>query len=112
MIKALLPLLLSAALLATGGARAEGNGPITVGLLVTLSGPGSVLGQHARDGFELALKQRHGRLGGRDVNLVVVDDELKPDVAAARARRLIEQDRADFVVGPIFSNVLPPSSGR
>ena len=110
-MKAVLPLLF-ATLLATTGlgasspARAEGNGPITVGVLVTLSGPGSVLGQHARDGFELALKQRHGRLGGRDVNLVVVDDELKPDVAAARARRLIEQDKADFVVGPIFSNVL------
>ena len=104
MIRVLLPFLLSALVLA--GVRAEGNGPITVGILVTLSGPGSVLGQHARDGFELALKQHGGKLGGRDVNLVVVDDELKPDVAAARARRLIEQDRADFVVGPIFSNVL------
>ena len=80
--------------------------PLTVGVLVTLSGPGAVLGQHARDGFELAVKQRGGKLGGRDVNMVVVDDELKPDVAVARARRLVEQDRADFVVGPIFSNVL------
>ena len=101
-----LPLLCSLAFAAAGPARAEGQGPLTVGLLVTLSGPGAVLGQHARDGFELALKQRHNRLGGRDVNLVVVDDELKPDVAAARTRRLIEQDKADFIVGPIFSNVL------
>ncbi len=80
--------------------------PLTVGVLVTLSGPGAVLGQHARDGFALALKQRGGKLGGREVNLVVVDDELKPDVAVARAKRLVEQDHADFVVGPIFSNVL------
>ena len=99
-------LLFAIALAAGGHARAEGNGPITVGVLVTLSGPGAVLGQHARDGFELALKQHHGQLGGRDVNFVVVDDELKPDVAVARARRLIEQDKAAFVVGPIFSNVL------
>ncbi len=105
-MKALLPLLMSAMIVAASPLRAEGNGPLTIGVLVTLSGPGSVLGQHARDGFELALKQRGGRLGGRDVNLIVVDDELKPDVAAARARRLVEQDRADFVVGPIFSNVL------
>ncbi len=79
---------------------------LNVGMLVTLSGPGAVLGQHARDGFELAVKQRGGKLGGRDVNLVVVDDELKPDVAVARAKRLLEQDRAEFIVGPIFSNIL------
>ena len=47
-----------------------------------------------------------GMLGGREVKLEIVDDELKPDVAVARARRLVEQDKADFVVGPIFSNVL------
>ena len=96
-----------AAGLASGAAAwAQEKGPLTIGVLVTLSGPGAVLGQHARDGFALALKQRGGKLGGREVNLVVVDDELKPDVAVARAKRLVEQDHAEFVVGPIFSNVL------
>lgn len=85
---------------------APGAQPLTIGMLLTLSGPGAILGQHARDGFELALKQRGGRLGGRVVNLVVVDDEQKPDVAVARATRLVEQDKAEFVVGPIFSTVL------
>ena len=36
---------------------------------------------------------------------IVVDDELKPDVAVTRARGLIERDDVHFVVGPIFSNV-------
>ena len=99
-------LLAAAAIVLGFPAAAQSPKPLTVGVLVTLSGPGAVLGQHARDGFQLALKQRGGKLGGRDVNLVVVDDELKPDVAVARARRLVEQDGADFVVGPIFSNVL------
>ena len=95
------------ALLASSvAAGAQAPAPLTVGVMVTLSGPGAVLGQHARDGFMLAVQQRGGKLGGRDVNLLVVDDELKPDVAVARARRLVEQDRADFVVGPIFSNIL------
>jgi len=75
-------------------------------MIVTLSGPGAVIGTHARDGFALALKQRGGKLGGREVTFTVVDDELKPDTAVARARRLVEQDQAEFVVGPIFSNVL------
>ncbi len=98
--------LFAASLLLASAGAAFAQEKLTVGVLVTLSGPGAVLGQHARDGFELAVKQRGGKLGGREVNLVVVDDELKPDVAVARARRLVEQDRADFVVGPIFSNVL------
>ena len=96
-----------AALLAVpAAAQAPSPPPLTIGILVTLSGPGAVLGQHARDGFELALKQHGGRLGGREVRLGVADDELKPDVAIARARRLVEQEHAEFVVGPIFSNVL------
>jgi branched-chain amino acid transport system substrate-binding protein len=80
--------------------------PITVGMMLTLSGPSAPLGVHARDGFQLALEQRGGKLGGQDVKLVVVDDELKPDVAVDRARALVERDGADIVVGVIFSNVM------
>ena len=80
--------------------------PVKVGVLVTLSGPGAVLGQQVRNGVELAVKMRDGKLGGRPAELVVVDDELKPDVAVSRAKRLIENDKVDFVIGPIFSNIL------
>lgn len=89
-----------------GSAPAMAQQPVKVGVLVTLSGPAAVLGQQVRDGVELALKQRDGKLGGRPAELVVVDDELKPDVAAGRARRLVESDKVDFVIGPIFSNIL------
>ncbi|MBN9507615.1 MAG: ABC transporter substrate-binding protein [Alphaproteobacteria bacterium] len=96
--------LLAVVLAAVAPARAQA--PVKIGLLVTLSGPGAVLGGQVRDGFMLALKQRGNKLGGRPAEVVVVDDELKPDVAASRARRLIESDKVDFVVGPIFSNIL------
>ena len=92
-------------LLGAGQARAE-DGPVKIGILVTLSGPGAVLGQQARDGFLLALKQRDGKLGGRTTEVIVADDELKPDVALSRAQRLVQNDKVDFVVGPIFSNIL------
>jgi branched-chain amino acid transport system substrate-binding protein len=78
---------------------------LKVGLLLTLSGPSAVLGQQARDGFLLAVKDLGGKLGGRDVDVLVVDDELKPDVAVTKAKGLVERDKVDFVVGPIFSNV-------
>ena len=78
---------------------------LKVGLLLTLSGPSAVLGQQARDGFQLAVKDLGGKLGGRDVEVIVVDDELKPDVAVTKVKGLLERDKVDFVVGPIFSNV-------
>ncbi len=79
---------------------------LKIGALLTLSGPSAVLGQQARNGLELAIKDLGGRMAGREVELVVVDDELKPDVAVSKARALVERDKVDFVVGPIFSNVL------
>jgi branched-chain amino acid transport system substrate-binding protein len=79
---------------------------IKVGIIVTLSGPAAVLGQQARDGFALAVKDLGGKMGGSDVEVTVVDDELKPDVAVTKVKGLLERDRVDFVVGPIFSNVL------
>lgn len=77
---------------------------LTVGVLLTLSGPGAVLGEMARDGFLLAAEEI-GDMGGIPTEIVVVDDEQKPDVAANKARELVERNGADIVVGPIFSNV-------
>ncbi len=79
---------------------------VKVGLLTTLSGPSAVLGQHMRDGFNLFVKQNGGKLGPATAEVSVTDDELKPDVAVTKVRALIERDNVDFVVGPIFSNVL------
>ena len=79
---------------------------IKIGVIVTLSGPAGVLGQQARNGFELAVKDLGGKMGGRDVEVVVADDELKPDSAVTKVRGLLERDKVDFVVGPIFSNIL------
>jgi branched-chain amino acid transport system substrate-binding protein len=79
---------------------------VKVGLIFSLSGPAAVLGQQARDGFLLAAEKLGNRLGGVETEILVVDDEQKPDVAVGRAKELVERDRVDFVVGPIFSNIL------
>jgi branched-chain amino acid transport system substrate-binding protein len=85
---------------------AQAQEKVRIGLMLTLSGPPAALGQQARNGFEMALKDLGGKLGGREAELVVVDDELKPDVAVTKAKALIDRDKVDFVVGPTFSNVL------
>lgn len=86
-------------------AQSQGDGELKIGLLLTLSGPAAVLGEQARNGFMLALEEMDGELGGMSAEVIVVDDELKPDVAVNSARELVERDDVDFVVGPIFSNI-------
>jgi branched-chain amino acid transport system substrate-binding protein len=95
-----------AVLLSVATGPAEAQDKIKIGVIVTLSGPAAVLGQQARDGFALAVKDLGGKMGGKDVEVTVVDDELKPDVAVTKVRGLLERDNVDFVVGPIFSNIL------
>jgi branched-chain amino acid transport system substrate-binding protein len=79
---------------------------IKIGLIVTLSGPAAALGQQVRDGFALGVKELGGKMGGKDVDVVAIDDELKPDAAVTKVKGLLERDKVDFVVGPIFSNIL------
>src|SRR5580698_6020529 len=94
---------LAALLFATG---ASADDKVKVGLIVTLSGPPAVLGGQIRDGFNLAVKTLGGKLGGLDAEVSVADDELKPDVAVTKVKGLVERDHVDFVVGPVFSNIL------
>ncbi|MFL5043551.1 MAG: ABC transporter substrate-binding protein [Xanthobacteraceae bacterium] len=85
---------------------AEAQDKLKIGLITTLSGPPAVLGQQQRNGLQLAIKAGGGKLGGREVELIVQDDELKPDVAVTKVKTFVERDKVDFVVGPIFSNIL------
>lgn len=93
-------------LLGTATSPALAQEKIKLGVIVTLSGPAAALGQQVRDGFALAVKDLGSKMGGRDVEVVVVDDELKPDAAVTKVKGLLEREKVDFVVGPIFSNVL------
>ena len=79
---------------------------LKIGLISTLSGPPAVIGQQQRNGLNLGIKQLGGKLGGREVEVIVQDDELKPDLAITKVKAMIERDKVDFVVGPVFSNIL------
>src|SRR6476646_8233355 len=95
-----------AALVGAAATPALAQEKIKIGVIVTTSGPAAALGQQVRDGFALAVKDLGGKMAGRDVEIVNADDELKPDGAVTKVRGLLERDKVDFVVGPIFSNIL------
>ena len=79
---------------------------LKIGLISTLSGPPAVIGQQQRNGLNLGIKQLGGKLGGREVEVIVQDDELKPDLTITKVKAMMERDKVDFVVGPVFSNIL------
>jgi branched-chain amino acid transport system substrate-binding protein len=95
----------SAGLLAAPAVQAQPT-PIKIGLVALLTGPAAANGTHLRDGWMLGMRHLNNQLGGRPVETIVIDDELRPDVAVTKVRAAIERDRVDFVVGVVFSNVL------
>lgn len=92
-----------ASLLAGGALAAD---KVKVGVLSTMSGPGSGLGVDIVDGFNLGVKHSGGKLGGLPVEVIVVDDQQNPDVAKQATERLIKRDKVDFMTGIVFSNVM------
>lgn len=79
---------------------------LKVGFISTFSGPQGVLGRELLDGFQLAVKQAGGTLGGAEVQIVQGDDQAKPDVGVQLAEKMLERDKVQVVTGINFSNVL------
>ncbi|MEO1680322.1 MAG: ABC transporter substrate-binding protein [Pseudomonadota bacterium] len=94
------PLLLSAALaaLATAGPLAA---EVKIGMITTLSGGGAGLGIDVRDGFMLAIAQS----GRDDVEVLIEDDQRKPDVAVQLSDKMIQAEDVDVMTGIIWSNL-------
>lgn len=72
---------------------------VKVGMITTLSGGGSGLGIDVRDGFMLAIE------GNDNIELIVEDDQRKPDVAVQLADKMIQSEKVDVMTGIIFSNL-------
>lgn len=79
--------------------------PLKIGMVTSLSGPFTALGESMRAGMQLFLKEQDGRLAGRPVELLVEDDQAKPDEGVRKFRKLLGQDGADIVCGVISSAV-------
>ena len=92
--------------LASAGLSTFAADKIKIGFVSTLSGPSSALGVDIRDGFQLAVKLNGGKLGGLPAEVLVSDDQFKPDVARQLFERNIKRDKVDFMTGVVFSNIM------
>lgn len=85
--------------------RALAAEPITIGILLPLSGIFAAPGQMALKGLKLSFDEIGSRAGDRSLSLVIEDEEGKPDVAVSKARKLVERDGAQVLTGIISSGV-------
>src|SRR5690554_2478382 len=79
--------------------------PIKVGIANDISGPFAAIGAEARDGFNLAIKELNGQLGGQDTEFIQTDMGGNPDQARQLVNRYLKRENIDFFTGPIGSNV-------
>ena len=89
-----------AAVAAPAVLRAQG-GPVKIGTILSVTGPGAFLGDHMKRGMELAIEEINakGGIGGKKIDWVFYDAETQSSRGVTATRRLIEQDKVDIIVG-------------
>ncbi|MBY6003482.1 ABC transporter substrate-binding protein [Salipiger bermudensis] len=91
--------LLAAASLVAMAASAQAE--VKIGMITTLSGGGASLGIDTRDGFMLAMEAA----GRDDIEVIIEDDQRKPDVAVQLADKMIQSEKVDILTGIVWSNL-------
>jgi len=91
--------------IATLPALAQGLPKLKVGLMLPYTGTYAALGNAIENGFRLHVAEQGGKLGGREVEYVKVDDESDPSKATDNVNKLVKRDNVDVLVGSVHSGV-------
>jgi branched-chain amino acid transport system substrate-binding protein len=78
---------------------------IKLGLMLPYTGTYAALGKNIDDGIKLAIAEGGGKLGGREIEYAVVDDESEPAKATENATKLVSRDKVDVLIGTVHSGV-------
>jgi branched-chain amino acid transport system substrate-binding protein len=81
------------------------SGKLKVGLMLPYSGTYSALATAIENGFKLHVEEQGGKLGGREIEYVKVDDESEPAKATDNVNKLIKRDNVDVIIGTVHSGV-------
>ena len=81
------------------------GGKVKVGLMLPYTGTFASLGTAIENGFRLYVGEQGGKLGGREVEFVKVDDESEPAKATDNVNKLIKRDNVDVLIGSVHSGV-------
>lgn len=88
------------------GRAAPAVEPVRIGVIADLTGPFAVYGTSLARSAELAVAEinAEGGIDGRSIELIVEDVQTDVAVTVDRARKLVERDRVDLVLGPVGSD--------
>ncbi|MFN5881995.1 MAG: ABC transporter substrate-binding protein, partial [Burkholderiales bacterium] len=78
---------------------------IKVGMMLPSTGAFAPLGAAITHGFRMAVAERGGKLGGREIEYFTVDDESNPAKAPENTNRLVQRDKVDVLIGTVHSGV-------
>jgi ABC-type branched-subunit amino acid transport system substrate-binding protein len=87
-------------LLAASGAT-QAQEKLRIGVTATLSGALTSGGEDGVRGVQIAAKQAGNKLAGREIELIIVPTDASPDSALRAARKLVEQDKVQIIIGPL-----------
>ena len=94
-------LLTAAAVVSLTATAATAQDKIKIGVLATLEGALTTLGEDAIRGMEVAMKQAGAKAGGKTIEVITFPTNASPDSAIRGARKLVEQDKVDILIGPV-----------
>ena len=104
-IKTTFVTLLATAALVPTFAIAQTNGKLKVGLMLPYTGTFASLGNAIENGFKLYVAEQGGKIAGREVEFVKVDDESDPSKATDNVNKLVKRDNVDVLIGSVHSGV-------
>lgn len=87
------------------GEQGDRSDPIVIGALLTNSGPFASLGENIYRGMDIYFKEIGYKVAGREIKVVVEDDQGDPQQGLAKTRKLVEQDEVDILTGVVLSPV-------
>jgi branched-chain amino acid transport system substrate-binding protein len=82
---------------------ATGSGTLKIGLLSGFSGPYAAFGPDMANSMEIYLDQHNGLIGGIKPTIIQEDEGATPQDALLKARKLVEQDRVNVLMGIVSS---------
>lgn len=88
----------------TDPSSGSGGETLTVGYISPTTGNFAVAGQEMVDGWNLYWDINGNQVGDVTIETIVEDDAGNPEVSLTKARKLVEQDQVDFIVGPLIAN--------
>jgi branched-chain amino acid transport system substrate-binding protein len=100
MRKAFLAAVAACALIAAGG-TGQAQEKLKIGVMATLSGALTSGGEDGVRGVQLAAKQAGNKIAGREIDIIVAATDASPDSALRAARKLVEQDKVQLIIGPL-----------